>query len=275
MRHIEYWLLGLVAGLIAFVGVQAVRARAAATALLIAQQGVGRPSGGHGRPHTISEEAVSSTTLGAGADVNGAIRHTGAPAPLRNLVTIRRRIADDAPGTYILDMLASQDSTLYRWPDGRTDGIKVWVQSEPHVRDWWTGYAQVARDVFAEWQQDGFPLRFEFALDSTTADIGVRWIDQFPPQMGRRIGSTRRTSDQNGTIVSAEITVAIHDAAGRTFPPGELTGILRHEIGHALGLGHSRDRSTIMYPEEATIDIAPADVATLKLLYALPSGSVK
>ena len=43
---------------------------------------------------------------------------------------------------------------------------------------------------------------------------------------------------------------------GRKFGPNELAGILRHEIGHALGLGHSRSQSTIMYPEESTIEIA-------------------
>jgi predicted Zn-dependent protease len=106
------------------------------------------------------------------------------------------------------------------------------------------------------------------------ADIVVRWIDQFPVEE-LRIGKTRRLADQNAWVRHAEVVVALHDRDGDTFPPGEISEILRHEIGHALGLGHSKNTGTIMYPESTHLDITDLDKETLHLLYTLPPGRVK
>jgi hypothetical protein len=105
--------------------------------------------------------------------------------------------------------------------------------------------------------------------------VHVVWIDRFPPDAGQRIGRTDRARDSNGWIVGANIVVALHDSAGRVFMPNELAGIVRHEVGHALGLDHSKDRTTMMYPESTVHEIAAADRATLRLLYTLPPGSVR
>jgi hypothetical protein len=275
MHRIELWLLGIVGALILFVATQAFRGpHNARPALVVVQQGQERAAEGHAHSDK-NEEAVTPVALPTNSDMKGSMRRSTSVAPVRNLVDVRNRVRTGAGGTYIMDMLSNQDSTLFRWPDRNLQGVRVWVQTEPHVADWWVGYAQVARDVFGEWERDGFPLRFEYVLDSVGADIAIRWVDHFPPEMDRRIGSTRRMSDQNAWIVNAEIVVAVHDSRGRTFGPNELTAILRHEIGHALGLGHSSDRTSIMFPEESTLEIAASDRATLRLLYTLPPGSIK
>jgi predicted Zn-dependent protease len=197
------------------------------------------------------------------------------PAPVRDEADIRSRIAAVASGTYMSDMIADLNGMLVRWPDRPGQPLRVWVQSKSDVADYQTSDAQAAQDAFGEWQHSGFPLRFDFVLDSASADIRLIWTDRFPPEAGLRVGSTRRTSDQHGWIADAQILVAVHDSAGTVIPRAALAGIVKHEAGHALGLGHSRDEQTMMFPTEMVHDIAPADRNTLRLLYSIPPGPLK
>lgn len=188
---------------------------------------------------------------------------------MRDLVEIRSKLVAGANGTYIGDMLALQDSVVYRWPERRVNGIRVWVDTPRGMNGWSDGFADMARRVFNEWGSAGSSVRFEFIVDSVSSDIRVHWVPSFG---SRQIGSATRLVDQSNWIVGADLQIAIRDSTGRAFSPVELTGIVRHEVGHALGLGHSRDRRTLMFPEETMYDIAPADQATLRLIYTIPPG---
>ena len=195
-------------------------------------------------------------------------------APARiDRAELRRRIDAGAPGTYIGDMLADRDSLLTRWPERTIDPVRVWVQRAPTVPDWSPDLFNVVQAAFAEWGEVGHPVRFMFTVDSTRADIHVTFADRVSER--NRLGMTTHRQDVNGWIVSAAIVVATHDTAGKVLPPSLMAAIARHEVGHALGLGHSRDRATIMFPESETLSITGPDRATLKLLYTLPPGSVK
>jgi hypothetical protein len=112
-----------------------------------------------------------------------------------------------------------------------------------------------------------------FIVDSSRADVRLSFTDRLSG--GNRLGVTTHTHDGSGWIVGAEIMIAVHDSGGSTLPQHVIAATARHEVGHALGLAHSKDRATIMYPESETMSITGPDRATLKLLYTLPPGSVK
>jgi predicted Zn-dependent protease len=188
---------------------------------------------------------------------------------------LRRRVANLAPGTYVNDILAEQDSILYRWPDRLRDAVRVYVDAAPDAPGWDSAYPAMARAVFDEWSEAGFPLRFTFVYDSTAADLAIGWVDRFPPSEGQRIGVTERTQTSAFQIAHAQIAVALHDSSGRRLPSEVVAGIVRHEVGHALGLNHANDPTSVMYRESATQTISPSDRATLRLLYLVPAGALK
>jgi hypothetical protein len=273
MRRLDAVLLLAVSAFAVFVGAQVVRVSGTRAALhkqvVVASPTRTVPGG----PRVIQQSVA--VTSSDSLELSTTIVASKLPAPVRNEEDIRSRIAAVASGTYMSDMLDDLNGMLVRWPDRRGEPLRIWVQDKSDAPDWIAADAQTARDAFADWQRGDFPLRFDFVLDSSSADIRVLWTDRFPPEAGQRVGSTRRTSDQHGWIAAAQILVAVHDSGGAVIPPTVLAGVVRHEAGHAFGLGHSRDEKTKMFPSEMVHDIAPADRATVRLLYSIPPGPLK
>ena len=215
---------------------------------------------------------------GDSVQMAGSVRHEvvlpqlGQATPPEDL---RRQVRNLAAGTYVADILSEQDSALYRWPERLTDALRVYVEPSSDVAGFDPHYPQMARDVFAEWSEAGFPLRFTFIYDSSSADLTIRWRERFGAEDGQRIGVTERIQTSAFLIARAGVLVANHDSSGRALSPTVVGGILRHEIGHALGLNHANDPTSVMYRESATTTIGASDRRTLRLLYLVPPGSLK
>jgi hypothetical protein len=230
------------------------------------------------RRRSASAAALAhDTTVTTEQRALGVMRRAIGPAKAQTTppAELRRRVANLASGTYVDDILLQQDSVLYRWPDHLRDAMRVYVEPSSDVPGWDPRLPLMVHDVFDEWSAVGFPLRFAFVLDSTNADLTLRWRDRFPDEDGQRIGVTERIHTGDFLIVHASIFVALHDSAGRALPPTTVDGIVRHEVGHALGLNHADDSTSVMFHEAATMTMSPSDRATLRLLYLVPPGSLK
>jgi len=231
------------------------------------------------RQALIERDSIAQdTTLVRAGIVQGVVRRAVVPEGREQETppdVLRRRIDNLKPGSYIDDIINEQDSALYRWHEKLDDALRVYIEPASTIAGFDPVYPDLARNAFAEWSQAGFPIRFTFIYDSSSADIMIRWKDRFPPSEGQRIGVTERIQTSRFWIAAARIDVANHDSTGRQLSTRTVGGILRHEIGHALGLNHASDQTSVMYRESATTTIAPSDRATLRLLYLLPPGSLR
>lgn len=120
---------------------------------------------------------------------------------------------------------------------GAKDSYYVYVDELPS----WADYASnVLYDATKEWQDANPGLNFYTASSPSEADFKVSWVKEFGVEhVGYALGNQF-------------IEVGLGDSyCGDKWQPYSsdyVTKIMKHEIGHILGLVHSDDPADIMYP---------------------------
>jgi predicted Zn-dependent protease len=224
-------------------------------------------------PPTAQAPVATTTTEGSAgaASAGGGVRQPTYFDLLARSET-RRRIRLSGNSTYLGDMLAaSDDSMLRRWDNRIQTPVRVWFAST-HAANFKPAFLDQIRAAFGEWVNAGVPVRFDFVTDSTEAEVTVKWRIQFEIE---RTGQTDVTWDDQGHIQSAVVTLATFDPKGRPMEPEDIRVVATHEVGHVLGLDHSKDSTDIMFPMAKVRSLSDRDVRTAQLLYELTPGSVR
>jgi hypothetical protein len=222
---------------------------------------------------TITSNAGSVDREPARAE-SPAARTAAAPAARRrNLDEIRRRLREGEAGTYIGELLQDHDSSLARWPERMHEPLTVWIQPvRTDLQDWRPEFVKRVRSAFGDWENTGIPVFFDFVTDSADAEVHVVWTDRFDEPIS---GKTLWARDDRWWIVDGNITIAVHHNGGEPLDESSVKAIALHEVGHLIGLDHTKDSANIMTAKVRVRDLSPADRATVRLLYALPPGAVR
>lgn len=272
MKTAETLLACCVVGLACFIGGQTVGARSAS----VLDEASGTIAG---RPARVVP-AVSRPSPPA-ARLGGTPRHgeerlvaNGPPEerPRRDVEELRRRIALGMDGTYIHELLAVRDSAIARWPDRVSRPLRVFVREGDVLESWNPDFMPAVRDAFDTWVQAGIPVRFTFVRDSATADVHVRFVSHFANGIS---GKTVWSRDGLHWLLSSDIQLAVTHPNGGSITPPQMRAIALHEVGHLLGLDHTGDPDNIMSARVRVRELSEADRATVRLVYAVPAGSLK
>lgn len=218
-------------------------------------------------------EWADSTELDPAAAQNPDVRevYSDLPAPERDAFRIQFTIDARGEGTYLQELLDTHDGWSFRWPDRRSEPLRIWVQEAPRP-GWRREYTPLVREAFSAWGDLGLPFLFTFTTDSARAEIHVTWVDRFAERM---TGRTLWRHDQHGWIVGGNIQLALHLPDGRPVTDEGVRAIALHEVGHLIGLDHVSDSTSIMAPQVFVTGLNDADRRTARLIYDLPPGKLR
>jgi hypothetical protein len=125
------------------------------------------------------------------------------------------------------------------WGDSLEDGVLTFS-----IKNGGSDLAKIVKLAINEWEKvlEG-SIKFKHVKDESDADIEIK----FKKGKGKKIGETVTYFDQDRLINFAKISIS-KKSYGITLDSQTLEYVAKHEIGHALGLGHANYKNSLMAP---------------------------
>ena len=123
------------------------------------------------------------------------------------------------------------------WGDSLKDGVLTFS-----IDNGGSDLAKIVKLAINDWEKlFDEALKFKYVKDESEADIEI----EFKKGKGSKVGKTVTYFDEYGFISFVEISIS-KKSYGVTLDTRTLEHVAKHEIGHALGLGHANFKNTLM-----------------------------
>lgn len=176
--------------------------------------------------------------------------------------------------TYLNDNL--KNGRLIRWPD-QCFPLNVYIAP----CTFYTmsdadrfAYMGMAREALRIWESiSGGKFSFNIVNNLNDSQMNIEWrrVDR------KSLGNCSFSFDNDSRLYSAEVSIGISDGIlhQKYMDENEVFHTILHEIGHALGLGHSNNTEDIMYTphQYGVTNLSKRDIASVRWLYTLPYGT--
>jgi len=139
------------------------------------------------------------------------------------------------------------------WGKALDDGVLTFA-----IKNGGSDLAKIVKLAINDWEKllDG-AVKFEYVKDESEADIEIK----FKKGKGAKVGKAVTYFDYDGFINFVEISIS-KKSYGFTLDKRTLEHVAKHEIGHALGLGHAKFKNTLM---SANVDEVITKVSACEL----------
>lgn len=135
-------------------------------------------------------------------------------------------------------------------------------------------YNSLVRKALDEWQRaTRGRVSFTVVTNLLDSNVNIDW-----KRVERKaLGHCYFSYDNNNRLFGAEVAIGLTDGLIHAdyADESEVYHTILHEIGHAIGLGHSPYKTDIMYtPHQRGVhSVSAGDVLTVNWLYKLPQGA--
>lgn len=130
-------------------------------------------------------------------------------------------------------------------------------------------YKSVWQNAVKRWNKVGV-VQLKAAKSGEKADITLTSSESLSTKSGKLAGYTNYSylkKSDNNQIVSAQSTLNRSLLTKYGYTKNQRTNVATHEIGHALGLSHSGDKSSVMYASDRYASIDHQDKVGLQDAY--------
>jgi predicted Zn-dependent protease len=215
-----------------------------------------------------SQAAADPAASGPGKAMEA---NAGSRPATADRAAVRERLRFEAAGSYLAQTVVAGDSVVRHWGvrGGRPIRVAVVPGAAIGYREEYSGAVEWA---VVRWNGVGLPVQFETTRDSSGAEVVLTWVDTLG---GEAAGQARVAWTRPGEIIRADVQLVTHMPDGKAPTSNQMVTMALHELGHVLGLGHSSDPADALHPSSRAIELSSRDRRTARLLYDLPTGSVK
>jgi hypothetical protein len=134
-----------------------------------------------------------------------------------------------------------------RWEESRLP-LKIYVEesSSKFYKPVYKKYVKYALDI---WRTADDRIQYNFVKNINDADIAVIFNENLGDEYEEDyLGLTEYNSNEYKEIEFSKVRISLIKNGNEIVSAGEIKATLIHELGHAFGLGHSKNKNDLMYP---------------------------